>query len=185
MSEEIDPEAEPWDLLATALGSLEELEDEEETLDFQESFSVTGVVDDAGSDKVPLQSASNLLKIRSIAKGILDGSLSREEYGATLKSRIQALENGLKAVDSPAGQKKLEDLPEEHEHLWDMFYNVVVDLHGGLEQMHAFLRSSDPNDVEEGLAKIEKGYIDIDKLHDPAIEYARIEAELERENAEG
>ena len=106
-----EQEAEPWDLLSEALGSLDDLdEDEDFALDVSDR---SGGVGGERFSKVPLEQAENLLAVQGLAAGIKDGSVSIDVYRSRLKLMVRTLEDGLKVAVSDAVLPHLEALPPE------------------------------------------------------------------------
>lgn len=169
-----DPEVAPWDLLASALGSLAELEEDEEQLDIlQEDVG-------AGSDdpndpfqKIPLEKARNLLKVRKTAQDLKEGTITREKYLAILRPYVKPLEGQIDALDTEDMQTQIGELPEEQRPIFDMAYNILVDMLDGLQMMREYQTSGDMKDVDEGLAMVEKAFGQLDRIQDETIELGR------------
>lgn len=170
-----DGEAEPWDLLANALGTLSEIEDEPEGLDVVEGADATADPDDPFY-KVPLEKAGNLLKLRRVAAGVCDGTVTREKFLAVVRKFMKPLDDGLKLLESETVTKQIKGMPEEQivvfHHLQDQL-DVLLE---GLEIMFDYKDTGDLADVEKGMALVEQAMIALDNVQDRAIELGREEA---------
>ncbi|HIB68572.1 MAG TPA: hypothetical protein EYO33_26660 [Phycisphaerales bacterium] len=170
-----DGEAEPWDLLANALGTLSEIEDEPEGLDVVEGSDATADPNDPFY-KVPLEKAGNLLKLRRVTAGLSEGTVTREKFLAVVRKFMKPLDDGLKLLESEAVTKQIEGMPDEQllvfHHLQDQL-DVLLE---GLEIMFEYRESGDMADVERGMALVEKAMVALDTVQDRAIELGREEA---------
>lgn len=167
MSEE--EELEPWDLLADALGSLNELEDDEEQLDVHESFD-SNVDPDDPYFKVPLEQASNLIQIRQAVSDLKSGEITRERYVAIIRPFLQPLKNGLQLMDSDTVKVKIEEIPEEQRAIFDLMHNQLTQLNEGMSLLFQYRDTGDMNDVDKGLQTVESAMKMLDLVQDQAIE---------------
>lgn len=166
-----DGEAEPWDLLSQALGSLDDLEEDEDyALDVSEKGAGVGA---ERFSKVPLEQAENLLAVRSLAAGIKDGSVTIDVFRSRLKLMVRSLEDGLKVVSSEAVQPHLESLPADQRAYFDRTAKLVEALVQGGQKMLSYADSRQMSDLDGGLGVIEKAFRDLDELQDQAIEIGR------------
>lgn len=170
--DESESEAEPWDLLSQALGSLDELEAEEEiSLDVSEQGGELGQAE--RFSKVPLEQATNLIAVRGLAQGVKDGSITVEVYRSKLKLMVRSLEEGLKVVKSETVLQHLEELPPEQRVFFERTSKLVEALVLGGHQMLKYPETKALSDVDQGLALIEKAFLDLDELQDKAIDMGR------------
>lgn len=170
-----DDEPAPWDLLANALGNLDDLEEDEDlALDVSEQGSSGPSLD--SFSKVPLEQARNLIQIRQLASGVKDGSVSIENYRSKLKLMVRGLEEGLKVVRSDAIVKKAEALPADQKAVFQQTARLVEALVQGGQRMLRFPETRDTADVDQGLAVIEQAFADLDSVQTTAIEIGREEA---------
>lgn len=169
---EEEQEAEPWDLLSQALGSLDELEsDEDLALDVSERGESTGGAERFA--KVPLDQAANLIAVRQLAAGLQNGSLSVDAYRQRLRQMVRALEEGLKVVRSETVVTHIASLPEDQKVFFQQTEHLVDALVQGGHQMLGYCESKQWSDVEQGLQRIEQAFVDLDEMQSRAIELGR------------
>lgn len=166
-----DGEAEPWDLLSQALGSLDDLEEDEDyALDVSEKGSGVGA---ERFSKVPLEQAENLIAVRSLAAGIKDGTVTIDVFRSRLKLMVRSLQDGLKVVSSEAVLPHLESLPPEQRAYFDRTAKLVEALVRGGQKMLSYAETRQMSDLDVGLEVIEKAFRELDELQDQAIEVGR------------
>jgi hypothetical protein len=166
-------EAEPWDLLSQALGSLDGLEsDEDLALDVTERGQDGGAEQERFS-KVPLDQAANLIAVRQLAAGVKDGSVSIEVFRSRLKLMVRSLEEGLKIVRSDTVQEHIEALPEEQKAFFVLTGRLVEALVAGGHQMLRYPETRNLQDVDQGLATIEQAFVELDEMQSRAIDMGR------------
>ena len=177
--EETDDEVAPWDLLTGALGSLQDIEDDDDT----ELNVVEGMeeVDEDGLTKVPLEKAGNLIKLRNWTSGVIDGSLSKEDFLNNIRPMHRSLENGMKVIKTDALQEQLAEFTEVERKIFDATYQSIRVLYDGLTQMLLYKESNNPEDVEKGMQMVEDGMLELDHIQDEAIELAQQEPEESEE----
>lgn len=170
-SEGAPDEGAPWDLLADALTSLDEIEEEEDpVLDVREAFGDT--VEESPLTKVPLERAKNLMKVRNAVENLLTGRIEKMKFLDTIRPMERALENGLKVVTSGPVQKRIAELPEEERFLYEDAHEMIIALQAGLKRMLLYRDSDDLSDVKEGLVLVEEAFLNLDEIQDDAIEIA-------------
>lgn len=171
-----EEEAAPWDLLANALGTLSELEDDEAPLDVSESFdSPEGGAEDP-FHKVPLEQASNLIRLRRAVAAVKSGQMTVDKFTATVKSFIQPLEDGIHLMQSAPVQKQIAELPEDQLPIFTHLSENLKQLLGGLKTLANYKQSEDPADLDNGMSIIEDAMVGLDQTQDQAIEKGREEA---------
>lgn len=175
-----DEEAEPWDLLANALGTLSEIDDDDEGIDLQEGVEHGNDPDDPFY-KIPLEKAGNLIKLRMVSAGIADGTVARDKFLAVVRNFMKPLGDGLKLLESDAVAKQIEDMPEEQINVFYHLQEQLDVLLEGLEIMWKYKQSSDLEDVEKGMELVEQAMVSLDDIQDHAIEIGREEALRESE----
>ncbi len=167
-----DAEEAPWDLLASALGSLDQVPEDEEPLDYRETFE--SQVDESDPFlKVSLDQAQNLIAIQTAAEELQSGGLAKEQFLARLKPYMQPLMDGLELVKSEAVQAQLDELPEDQRALFDLTQKHLGVLLGGLQQMANYKQSESMEDVEAGLQTVERAFQLLDEVQDHAIDAGR------------
>ncbi len=168
-------EAAPWDLLSNALGSLDEIEESDESLalDVREQSEGGGEGQADPYRKVPLEHAANLIKLQNAAAGVLSGSLTTEEYMDILRPMQKALESGIKLIESEAVASQIAALPEEQRTLFLETQSLVGVLLDGVRHMSRYKESANPDDVRDGLASIEAAFQELDEVQDEAIDLGR------------
>lgn len=172
-----DDEPAPWDLLANALGNLDDLEEDEDlALDVSEQPSSAGGQGADSFSKVPLEQARNLIQIRQMAAGVRDGSVTIENYRSKLKLMVRGLEEGLKVVRSDAMVKKADALPADQKAVFQQTAKLVEALVEGGQRMLRYPETKNTADIDEGLAVIEGAFQDLDNVQNKAIEIGREEA---------
>lgn len=165
-------EAEPWDLLSQALGSLDGLEaDEDLALDVTERSE--GSAGPERFSKVPLDQAANLIAVRQLAAGVKDGSLSIDVYRSRLKLMVRSLEEGLKVVKSETVTQHIDALPEDQKAFFVLTGKLVEALVRGGQQMLKYAETRQLGDVDEGLSVIEQAFVELDEMQTRAIDMGR------------
>ncbi len=176
---EEEDEVAPWDLLAGALGSLHEIDepDEDPVLNVMEGATEFADVDPL--TKVPLEKASNLLKLRRLCREVESGSLSKEDFLNGIRPMYRSLDNGLQLVGSEAAQKQLLELDEAERAVFDATHRTIGVMWEGLAMMLSYKESNALDHVRQGMQMIEDGFAELDQIQDQAIEMAREEYEEE------
>lgn len=165
-------EAEPWDLLSQALGSLDELDsDEELALDVSEQGG--GANQPERFAKVSLDQATNLLAVRSLAAGVKDATITVEVYRSKLKLMVRSLEEALKVIKSETVVNHLEELPPEQKVYFLQTSQLVEALVQGGHSMLRYPESKSVADIDQGLGIIEQAFLELDEIQDKAIDLGR------------
>ncbi|MFA5506038.1 MAG: hypothetical protein WC314_21295 [Vulcanimicrobiota bacterium] len=180
MSSEED--AEPWDLLADALGSLNELEDDDVELNLQES-SNSSLDQDDPYFKVPLEQASNLILIRRAVADLKSGAITRERYVAIIRPFVQPLQNGLQLMETDVVKNKISEIPEEQRVIFQWMHERLAQLSEGMNLLFSYRDSGQMSDVDRGLQIVEEAMKALDQIQDAAIEAGQ-EEDLRAEMAE-
>jgi hypothetical protein len=167
-----ESEAEPWDLLSQALGSLDELgTDEDLAVDVSERAPESK--EPEIFTKVPLDQVANLIAVRALASGIKDGSITIEVYRSRLKLMVRSLEDGLKVVSSETVVNQIQALPEEQKVFFTQTSKLVEALVQGGHRMLRYSETKQFSDVDEGLAVIESAFVELDEVQSKVIDVAR------------
>lgn len=125
--------------------------------------------DGTSKSKTPVEKARNYLAMRGAADGVLDGSLSLDQYRVTLQRVRQICDVGLKVFASGVLERKFADAPAEAIAAKDAMKSAFEQLRDGLDRMLAYTRSQDPEDVTQGAAAAEAGFHAISAAQDLAI----------------
>lgn len=177
-----EDEIAPWDLLADALDSLQDIDEPEED-------PVLNVLEGGHEEldgenplvKVPLEKARNLVKIRRLATQLEEGAISKDEFLNGIRPMHRSLENGLKLVKSKAVQKQLAELDQVEREIFDETQAAIRLLMSGIGRMLQYKETESLDDVAAGLQTVEQAMQELDEIQDEAIELAQEEPEYEEE----
>ena len=123
-----------------------------------------------GPGKTPLEQASNLLKVREAAEGLRSGTLSPEDYLARLTAVHQAISNVLGIFEMPQVTGEMARMDEESLQLVEATRHSLEQIEEGLARMVNHLDDPEGEELEQGLAQVEAGYVALDQTHDECLE---------------
>ena len=179
MTDDVEEDVAPWDLLADALGSLQELDEPEEDPVLDVLEGQVAVSEDDPDYKVPLERSKNLLKLRRLVDGLFDGSLGKTDFLNSIRPMARSMENGLKLAKSPAVQKQLDEMSEDERAVFYDAQDVLKDILKGIQQMLRYKETDNIADVEEGMDSVERCFQELDEIQDDAIAMDRETREAE------
>lgn len=179
MTDEIDEEIAPWDLLADALGSLQDIEEPEEDLTIDVLEGQVATSEDDPYHKVPLEKAKNLLKLRRCVDAVVEGRMSKQDFLNSIRPMARSLENGLKLAESPAVRRQLDELSDEEYNVFLQAQDSIELMHSGMKRMLRYKETDDLQDVEEGMNIVENCFEELDEVQDEAIELGQELEEVE------
>lgn len=170
-------EEEDWaEQMAHALEGTET--DEEDAPPFS---MLSGALLGVGPDeKIPLEQSPNLIMMREAAAAIRRDEISPEEYLEKVNQMASLADNGIKLFSAEAVRHEVEKLPPEHAALVDELEEQVHTLKKGTDLMARYVESGNIEDLDNGLALVEKCISEADKVQDRALEMAREEAQQEQ-----
>lgn len=171
-----EDEIAPWDLLAGALGSLHEIDEPDEDPVLNVVEGEFGAEEPDPFSKVPLEKASNLLKLRRLVQELQSGAVSKEDFLNGIRPMYRSLDNGLQLVTSEPVQKQLLELDEDERAVFDSTHQTIRFMCDGLASMLGYKESNNLDDVRQGMQMIEDGFEELDQIQDQAIELAQEES---------
>lgn len=119
--------------------------------------------------KTPVEKAKNYLAMKGAAEGILDGSLSVEQYAVTVLRVRQICDIGLKVFASGVLERKFADAPEDAVAAKDAMKAAFERLFEGLTRMERYVQTRDTEDVTQGCLMAEEGFHAISAAQDLAL----------------
>ena len=120
--------------------------------------------------RVPFEERKNVVKIKKALEGIREGTMSIPEYKKLVEEVHYVSSGALALFDTPAAIKKVEALSEELHEIFLDIQDRYEDLNTGVLRMLQYLKSMDPNDVEEGSTMAHEAMRELDKLQYEAYE---------------
>lgn len=136
--------------------------------------SSIGLVD-LPNEKVPLEQSANLVLMREAAAAIRRDQITPEEYLAKVKQVALVADNGIKLFSAEIVKKETAKLPEEEQELIAQFEAQVYVLKEGTDLMKLYIESGNIDDLDNGLALVEKSMAMVDSVQDRALEMSALQ----------
>lgn len=160
-------EDETWGLLADALGSLDQLEDDV-SVDVKEKFQFRSKPK-AELTKTPLQKSKQYLAFSEAAEELVDGHIDKPTYLARVEPLVQQQRAILQTLSDPQVEKRYAGLSEDENRLYKEIRGCFTRLIHGGERMLAYGQSDELDDVEQGLKLLDEAYLALDRAQDEVI----------------
>ena len=160
-------EDETWDLLADALGSLDQLEDDV-SVDVKEKFQFRSKAKKELT-KTPLQKSKQYLAFSEAAEELFDGHIDKAAYLSRVEPLSQQQRAILQTLSDPEVEKRYAGLSEDENRLYKEIRGCFTRLCQGADRMLAYRQSNEPDDVEEGLKLLDEAYLALDRAQDEVI----------------
>jgi len=122
-------------------------------------WSVSATAVEAGlTPSVPLERTKNYRLLQEAAAGAVLGTMSDDMYRESLIKLMTVGDNGLRACDMEAFQKKFEDVEPEMKQLAVDLRRAFSMVLNGVQRMEKFLKTRNHDDVREGYASAKAGF---------------------------
>ena len=164
---------------ADALGQLYAGELSEEVEEDPAGFSLTDAARKLpGRDKVSLEESKNLAKLEDAFQGISEGTLSDEDYRATIEEVGLTVDSAVELYNSDFMKFQMSQMEPQASEVYRQMGSAAQEMQDGLNRMLKFLESRDLKDAEAGLNKVAAALVKVDKAQDVALDRA---SEMEQE----
>ncbi|MBX3169636.1 MAG: hypothetical protein KF760_19695 [Candidatus Eremiobacteraeota bacterium] len=141
----LDPDVAPLDLLVAAEGQKQVL--------FR---------------KVAMGEAKNLLKLKAARDGLLAGTLTSEDFLASVDEVLQFVNSALELYESAYMKHQLTQMPPDAVKIYQEMSLAAKEMQGGLLRMASYGQKHDMAEVEAGLRDVEGGLWRVDAAQDVA-----------------
>jgi hypothetical protein len=122
------------------------------------------------SDKIPLEKASNLIRVRQAHEQFANGEISAQQLTESVGKVLQTVGELLGLFDLPIAQKQLADAGETAQQVAEKARQDLESIAEGLEQMIDAAESGDRPALDAGMAAVQAGYQALDSTQDTANE---------------
>lgn len=122
------------------------------------------------SDKIPLEKASNLLRVRQAHEQFLNGEIGPEQLVESVGKVLQTVGELLGLFELPIAQKQLAEAGETAQQVAEKARQDLEAIADGLEQMMDAAESGDRAALDAGMAAVQAGYVALDSTQDTANE---------------
>jgi hypothetical protein len=119
--------------------------------------------------KGELDEAPHLLAVREAVAGMRNGSATPEEFYEAIATVHLQISELIGLFEMTQVQRELAQASESHKDLAERARTSLETIEMGLARLVNYLESHDQADLEEGLAQVESGYLDLDRTQDDAL----------------
>lgn len=119
--------------------------------------------------KGELDESPHLLAVRSAVEGLSNGDVTSEEYYEAISTVHLQISELLGLFEMGQVQRELARAGEQDRQLAERTRDGLLEVGQGLERLVNFLESQENADLEEGLAQVEAGYLELDRTQDDAL----------------
>ncbi|MFN8607975.1 MAG: hypothetical protein U0931_10610 [Vulcanimicrobiota bacterium] len=116
-----------------------------------------------------LDEAPNLLAVRAAVLGLRDGSITPEDYFESISAVHLQISELIGLFEMPQVQRELAKASQLDQDLAERTRQGLEVVEQGLVRLVNYLESQDGADLDEGLALVESGYLDLDRTQDDAL----------------
>lgn len=119
--------------------------------------------------KGELEESPHLLAVRAAVEGLRNGDVTSEEYYDAISTVHLQISELLGLFDMGQVQRELAKADEANRQLAERTLEGLQAVEQGLGRLVNYLESQENSDLEEGLAQVEAGYLDLDRTQDDAL----------------
>lgn len=116
-----------------------------------------------------LEESPHWLAVREAVEGLRNGKLTPEEYYDAISTVHLQISELLGLFEMGQVQRELAKADEENRQLAERTREGLQVVEQGLVRLVNYLESQENADLEEGLARVEAGYLDLDRTQDDAL----------------
>lgn len=119
--------------------------------------------------KGELEESPHLLAVRAAVEGMREGEVTPEEYYEAISTVHLQISELLGLFEMGQVQRELARADEQNRQLGERTRQGLLEVEQGLVRLVNFLESQENADLEEGLAQVETGYLELDRTQDDAL----------------
>lgn len=157
-----------FDIGGAIRGALEGVEEDSAPVDVTEGSRRRG----SDGEKIPLENAGNLIKVREAREKLLAGDSSAELFCEAVGQVLKTMMELLSLYELPQVQAQLEQADEAQRAVAEKCRVDLETIAEGLEQMMDGADTGDQTLLDTGFARVEAGYQALDATQDAANEIA-------------
>jgi hypothetical protein len=129
-----------------------------------------------------LDESPHLLAVRQAVDGIRNGDVTDEEYYQTVSTVHLQISELLGLFEMGQVQRELAQAGDEDRQLAERTRQGLMTVEQGLARLVNYLESQEKEDLEEGMAQVEAGYLELDQTQDDALLLVEDEEEDDEED---
>lgn len=122
----------------------------------------------SGATRTPLERSKNFKALKKASAGILDGSVSEDEYRQIVKRLGVVADTGVRLFQTEQYKRKFAEASRLEQQLNTEMQAGFDKLYKGVLRMNEYLKTHDPEDVRQGSALAEVGFVEIDRVQEQA-----------------
>ena len=119
--------------------------------------------------KGELDESPHLLAVREAVEGIRNGAVTEEEFYQAVSTVHLQISELLGLFEAGEMQRELATGEGENRELVERTREGLLMVEEGLARLVNFLESQEIEDLQEGLAQVEAGYLELDRTQDDAL----------------
>lgn len=119
--------------------------------------------------KGELEESPHLLAVRAAVAGLRDGSVTPDEYHESISTVQVQISELLGLFEMAQVKRELARASESDQQLAERTRQGLEVVEQGLDRLLGYLESEEMDDMDEGLALVESGYLDLDRTQDDAL----------------
>lgn len=119
--------------------------------------------------KGDLDEAPHLLAVREAVAGMRNAAVTPEEYYDVISTVHLQISELIGLFEMGQVQREVAKASDSHQDLAERARFSLETIEQGLARLVNYLESQDEADLDEGLAQVESGYLDLDRTQDDAL----------------